>query len=95
MPKRFIKYYSLNSNPIINPWYITGFADGEACFNILITKSSTNLIGWQVQVRFIIEVNIKDLDNVYNIQKFFGSIGSIIIINKVARLFKVLAILLI
>ena len=36
-----------------------------------MVKSATNLIGWQVQARFIIEVNVKYLDLIYKIQTFF------------------------
>ena len=54
-------------------------------FNILFIKSSSNLIGWQIQARFIIEVNIKDLDSLYKIQSFFKGIGSVTRTKKVAR----------
>jgi len=84
-PKIFKKYYSSNENSNLNPWFVTGFADGESCFNIHMIKSSTNLIGWQVQARFIIEVNIKDKDSLYKIQSFFKGIGSVTFTKKVAR----------
>lgn len=65
------KYSTLASkNPELNPWYVTGFTDAESCFNIHFLKNSSNLIGWQVQARFIIEVNIKDIDSLYKIQSF-------------------------
>lgn len=83
--KMFLKNYSSKSNEKIDPWFITGFTDGEGCFNIHILKSSSNLIGWQVQARFIIEVNIKDIDLIYKIQKFFSGIGSVSIRKNVAN----------
>ena len=88
--KRFLtnhRYYSSieNKNSQLDPWFVTGFSDGEGCFNILLTKSYSNSIGWQVQSRFIIEVNIKDIDLLYKIQTFFGGIGSITFTKKVAR----------
>lgn len=88
--KRFLtnsRYYNSieNNNSQLNPWFVTGFSDGESCFNILVTKSSSNSIGWQVQSRYIIEVNIKDIDLLYKIQTFFGGIGSITSTKKVAR----------
>nr|QBM09649.1 hypothetical protein [Dactylella sp.] len=67
----------VNNNDKLNPWFVTGYADGEGCFNILVIKSRSNTIGWQIQPRFIIEVNIKDIDLLYKIQAFFGGIGSI------------------
>ena len=57
----------------------------RASFSINVTKSSSNLIGYQVQARFIIEVNIKDINILNNIQAFFGGIGSIICTQNVAR----------
>lgn len=74
----------VNDNDILNPWFVTGFYDEEGCFNILITKSKSNSIGWQIQARFIIELNIKDIDILYKIQKFFG-LGKITYTQKVAR----------
>lgn len=73
------------NNNKLNPWYVTGFVDGEGCFNINITKSSSNLIGYQVQARFIIELHIKDIEILRKIQAFFYGIGSITSTKNVAR----------
>jgi hypothetical protein len=86
--KRFItnnRYYSLTNknNYPLNPWFVTGFIDG--CFNIKVTKSSSNTIGWQIQARFIIEVNIKDIDLLYKIKAFFDGVGSVTSKKSVAR----------
>ena len=83
-PIQHVKCYC-SENFRLNPWFITGFVDAEGCFNINVTKSSTNLIGYQVQARFIIEVNIKDKNLLNNIQAFFGGIGSITCTKNVAR----------
>lgn len=83
-PIQDVKYYC-SKNKRLNPWYVVGFIDGEGCFNINVTKSSSNLIGYQVQARFIIEVNIKDAKLLHHVQAFFGGIGSIICTNNVAR----------
>lgn len=72
-------------NKELNPWFIVGFIDAEGCFNINISKSSSNLIGYQVQARFIVEVNIKDKDILGKVQGFFGGIGSISYTKNVAR----------
>lgn len=83
-PIQPVKYYC-SKNYTLNPWFITGFVDAEGCFNINVTKSSSNLIGYQIQARFIIEVNIKDINILNNIQAFFGGISSIICTKNVAR----------
>lgn len=69
--KKSVKYFSLENNNKLNPWFVTGFVDAEGCFNINITKSSSNLIGYQVQARFIIEVNIKDINILQKNTSFF------------------------
>lgn len=65
-------YSSMTNKDQLDPWFVTGFIDGEGCFNIFVAKSSSNLIGWQVQARFVIEVNIKDVYLLNSIQAFFG-----------------------
>lgn len=76
---------STKYNGKLNPWFVTGFIDGEGCFNIWIAKSKSNLIGWQVQARIIIEVHTKDLDLLKDIQAFFGGKGTITFNRKAAR----------
>ena len=34
-----------NPNLELNPWYVTGFSDGEACFHIAIGKNTKYKIG--------------------------------------------------
>nr|WPM94721.1 hypothetical protein [Ceratocystis fimbriata]WPM94773.1 hypothetical protein [Ceratocystis fimbriata] len=75
----------IKDNGKLNPWFVTGFVDGEGCFNIWIAKSKSNLIGWQVQARLIIEVHAKDLDLLKDIQAFFGGKGTITFNRKAAR----------
>jgi len=62
------------SNTSINPWYITGFADGEGCFSFSIRDSQTSKSGRQV----ILEFNLVAADNPANykqlelIRDYFG-----------------------
>lgn len=88
-----LRRYSSELNKSINlyPWYVTGYIDGEGCFNIWVARSKSNLIGWQVQVRFIIEVNIKDHVLLLKIKDFFVlrklklRIGSVTTTKSVAK----------
>lgn len=82
-----VRQYSskINNDNKLDPWYVTGFADGEGCFNILVVRSKSNLIGWQIQPRFVIEVNIKDIDLLLKVKDFFGGIGSVTTTKSVAR----------
>jgi hypothetical protein len=56
---------------LLDPWFVTGLVDAEGCFNIVVTPSTTNFcvvslpdvadkIGWAVQIRFILELHLKD-----------------------------------
>ena len=73
-------------NNILNPWFVTGLIDAEGCFNISISKSlKKSKLGWVVQVRFIVELHLKDLALIRNLQSFFGGIGTITTTAKVAR----------
>lgn len=80
-----MRYFSTKAIIKLNPWYVTGFSDGESCFNIWLAKSKSTSTGWQVQARFIIEVHIKDISLLEKIQYFFGGIGSITTSKKKAR----------
>nr|4YIT_A Chain A, Meganuclease I-AabMI [Gremmeniella abietina]4YIT_D Chain D, Meganuclease I-AabMI [Gremmeniella abietina] len=43
----------------INPWFLTGFIDGEGCFRISVTKIN-RAIDWRVQLFFQINLHEKD-----------------------------------
>jgi len=79
-------YNNGNSIPL-NPWYVTGFTDAEGSFNILICKSPSVNIGWRVQIRFIIELHIKDIALLRLIKSFFNNVGTITVNKnkKIAR----------
>ena len=56
-----VKHSRLNlQNFKINPWFVTGFTDGEGCFSITIFKDNQKNIGWRVQLIFEIGLNEKD-----------------------------------
>ena len=56
----------------INPWFFTGFSDGESSFTVRIFKSKTSKIGWTIQPVFQIGLHKKDLDLLIKIQEFLG-----------------------
>lgn len=61
--------------PALLPWYISGFADGEASFGIYYTKTSK--FGFQVKYEFTIVQHIRDRALLENIQLFFNNIGGL------------------
>lgn len=64
------------SNYSLNPWFITGFVDGEGSFIILINKNSRLKTGWEVKLKFSITVHQKDKAILEKI-KFFLGLGEI------------------
>lgn len=70
------QFYSTTSDPYnkkILPWFISGFSDAEGCFLVLIRKSPKNLLGWQLEVNFTINLHTRDLDLLKLIQTYFGA----------------------
>jgi hypothetical protein len=61
---------------MLNPWFITGFIDGEGSFICSIYKASDCKLGWRVSTIFSISLHINDLVLLQRIQSFFG-VGSI------------------
>lgn len=44
----------------LNPWYITGFVEGEGCFAITISKHKTKKLGLDARLSFEIELRGDD-----------------------------------
>ena len=60
------------SDRSLHPFFITGFTDGEGCFEVSITENKKLNQGWDVQHRFIIVSHVKDEAILESIQKHFG-----------------------
>ena len=56
----------------MNPWFISGFIDGEGCFRIDLAKSSQYKTGWQVRLWFSICLHVKDIAILEKVQNYFG-----------------------
>lgn len=54
----------------LNPWFITGFTDGDASFTVSIAKKKSGT-GWKIQPIFTIGLDPKDLDLLVQIQAYF------------------------
>ena len=59
------------SSVSLNPWFITGFADGESSFCISVFQSNRLKIGWRLQVSFTIKLHKKDRALLESIRGFF------------------------
>ena len=64
-------------NNSLNPWFVTGLADSEGTFTVMIDKTEKRTLGWRVQAKFQIGLHVRDLSLLLQVQEFFGGIGSI------------------
>lgn len=64
----------MNNNKL-NPYFVTGFADAESCFNI--TVSPKNNGKYQASLRFEINTHSRDIELLSNIQLFFKGVGTL------------------
>jgi hypothetical protein len=60
----------------LNPYYITGFVDGEGSFIITVNPNSRLKTGYRVKATFSIGLHERDLPLLKLIQNYFG-VGSI------------------
>jgi hypothetical protein len=58
--------------PKLNPYWVTGFADGESTFTLKISRGGTALSGWNVTPEFKIELHTRDTVLLRKIHSFFG-----------------------
>lgn len=62
---------------LLNPWFLTGFCDGESSFYIVMHKSTNVKTGWSVTARFEIHLHVKDKALLEKVQAYFSGVGSI------------------
>ncbi len=62
---------------LYEPWFVSGFADAEGCFLVLVRKSPKNKLGWQLEANFTINLHTRDIELLKLIQAYFGGVGRI------------------
>lgn len=60
------------TKPQLNPYFITGFCDGESSFQVSITMNKSLRLGWGVRALFTIGLHSRDLALLLQIKEFFG-----------------------
>ena len=65
-------FTTLSSQPNVNPWFITGFADAESSFIISIYRDEKSKTKWRVSPSFAIHIHIKDISLLEVIKKTLG-----------------------
>src|ERR1700724_4003505 len=56
----------------LDPWFVTGLAEGEGCFCISLALRSKLRTGLEVRPSFSLSLNEKDLELLKDLQAFFG-----------------------
>jgi len=68
-----------NRKYVLNPNWVTGFVDGEGCFNVYLGRRNYRKSGWHIQACFQVALHIKDLNLLLQLKSFFGEIGTILV----------------
>ena len=61
--------------PLLNPWFITGFSDGESNFFLSVRKDSKYKTGYRISGIFQISLHSKDQALLEDIRNYFGGVG--------------------
>lgn len=68
VPRPIVK----DTNLEINPYWLAGFVSGEGCFFINLSRSASNLIGYQVFLMFSLTQHIRDKKLMETISDYLG-----------------------
>jgi len=74
--KKSFSTLNINFDPVINPWFITGFTDAEGCFSIKIQQNAKLKTKWRTRAVFSITLHFKDLSLLESIKNNLG-VGNI------------------
>ena len=72
-PSKQLNYFSTShSDNRLNPWFVTGLADSEGTFTVMIDKNQKRTLGWRVQAKFQIGLHERDLALLLKIQQYLA-----------------------
>lgn len=71
-----VRYSSYATSSKLNPYYISGFTDGEGCFFVGVSPDSKYKTKFKVKATFQVGVHIKDIALLEEIKQFFN-VGNI------------------
>jgi hypothetical protein len=71
------RYFYSENNPKLDPWWVTGFTDGEGNFTIKTIKSKTTIIGYTVRLVYQISLHPSDKEILYKLKSYFN-VGEIV-----------------
>ena len=87
-PMKALNYAQKNVDFKMNPWWVTGFTDGEGSFTVSLTRDNRLKSRWRVRPLFQISLHKKDSPLLEQIKNFLG-VGRIYKLNNNAIIYKV------
>ena len=60
----------------VNPYYVSGYVDGEGCFTVSFSPRSKLKVKWEVRPSFSVSQNADRAETLFQLVKYFGC-GSI------------------
>lgn len=70
-------YSTLATCSTLNPYFVTGFSDGEASFIVTIRKRPKSKSGWGIEAVYTIVLHLKDKAILESLRRYFGGRGNI------------------
>ncbi len=79
---KHIKTQSLlieEKSPRLDPWWVTGYTDGEGNFTIKTLAAKTTKIGYTVRLVYQVSVHPSDIELLYKLKSYFNNVGDIVV----------------
>lgn len=78
---KHIKNQSLliEESPRLDPWWVTGYTDGEGNFTIKTLAAKTTKIGYTVRLVYQVSVHPSDIELLYKLKSYFNNVGDIVV----------------
>lgn len=67
-----VQYSNYSTSSKLNPYYVSGFTDGEGCFFVGVSPDSKYKTNFKVKAIFQVGVHIKDFALLEEIKLFFN-----------------------
>lgn len=79
LPTQCLKFFARLKEDKLNPWYLTGFVDGEGSFLINVRVRSDQELGYNVNLVFKLKIHSRDIKLLESIKNYLYKIENIII----------------
>lgn len=63
---------SREGREMLNPYFVSGFVDGEGSFSVTLTPRATQSVGWEVRPSFSVSQNKTSRKILFELKDFFG-----------------------